>query len=91
MALSLDIIRQLPKAELHCHLDGFVRPQTVIDLAAEQGITLPTTDVTELRKLMTVPPECQDLVTYLKCFDIVLPVMQHPYAITRIFFETENL
>ena len=87
MTLTLDVIRQLPKAELHCHLDGFVRPQTVIDLAAEQGITLPTTDVNELSKLMTVPMECPDLVTYLRCFDIVLPVMQHPYAITRIFFE----
>lgn len=85
--LTLEIIRQLPKAELHCHLDGFVRPQTVIDLAAEQGITLPTTNVEELSKMMTVPIDCPNLVQYLKCFDIVLPVMQQPYAITRIFYE----
>lgn len=85
--LTKDIIRQLPKAELHCHLDGFVRPQTVIELASEQGVTLPTTDLAELSNLMTCPMDCPDLPTYLKCFDIVLKVMQHPYAITRIFYE----
>lgn len=85
--LTLEIIRQLPKAELHCHLDGFVRPQTVIELAAEQGLKLPTTDIKELSEMMTVPLDCPNLVQYLKCFDIVLPVMQQPYAITRIFYE----
>ena len=85
--LTLDIIRQLPKAELHCHLDGFCRPQTVIELAAEQGVELPTTDPSELSRLMTAPKDCPDLVTYLTCFDTVLPVMQQPYAITRIFYE----
>lgn len=85
--LSLDIIRQLPKAELHCHLDGFCRPQTVIELAKEQNVELPTYDPKELSQLMTAPMDCPDLVTYLKCFDIVLKVMQHPYAITRILYE----
>lgn len=85
--LPLEIIKQLPKAELHCHLDGFVRPQTVIDLANEQHVTLPTTDINELKHLMTAPMDCPDLPTYLQCFDIVNLVMQHPYAITRIFYE----
>lgn len=85
--LTLDIIRQLPKAELHCHLDGFCRPQTVIELAVQQGVELPTTNVEELSKMMTVPLNCPNLVQYLTCFDIVLPVMQYPYAITRIFYE----
>lgn len=85
--LSLEIIKQLPKAELHCHLDGFLRPQTVIDLAKEQNVTLPTTNIEELTHLMTAPMDCPDLPTYLQCFDIVNLVMQEPYAITRIFFE----
>lgn len=85
--LTLEIIRQLPKAELHCHLDGFARPQTIIDLAREQKVELPTYDLEELSHLMTAPMDCPDLVTYLKCFDIVLKVMQQPYAITRIFYE----
>ena len=85
--LTLDIIRQLPKADLHCHLDGFCRPETVWELAQEQGVDLGIAGVDDLRKQMTVPMDCPDLVTYLKCFDIVLKVMQQPYAITRIFYE----
>jgi adenosine deaminase len=38
----------LPKVELHCHVEGTMRPQTVVELAARAGITLPTTDVTQL-------------------------------------------
>jgi adenosine deaminase len=86
-SLTLEIIRELPKAELHCHLDGFVRPATVIALAREQGVALPTFDLDDLKKLIVCPMDCPDLVTYLQCFDIVLKVMQQPYAITRVLFE----
>lgn len=87
MTLSLEIIRQLPKAELHCHLDGFCRPSTILELAKEQGIKLPYKDLDELKGCMSAPMECPDLVTYLRCFDAPLEVMQYPYAITRIFYE----
>ena len=86
--LTLDIIRQLPKADLHCHLDGFVRPKTVLELAKEQGVELPTYDLDELTKILEVPMDCPDLVTYLKPFDITTSVMQVPYAITRILYES---
>jgi adenosine deaminase len=72
----------LPKAELDCHLDGFVHPSTVISLAQGQGITIPMFDESELCGLLVCPLDCLDLVTYLQCFDIVLNVMQHSYAIT---------
>lgn len=49
-----EILRKLPKAELHCHLDGCVRPSTVLELAREQGIELPTQDLDELSGLMRV-------------------------------------
>lgn len=87
MSLTLDIIRQLPKAELHCHLDGCCRPSTIIELAKEQNVKLITTNLEELKKILTAPADCPDLVTYLQCFDAPLEVMQYPYAITRIFFE----
>ena len=39
--IARELLLALPKAELHCHLDGSVRPQTLIDLAAERDLTLP--------------------------------------------------
>jgi adenosine deaminase len=85
--LNLDVIQRLPKADLHCHLDGFLRAQTVLDLAKEQGLTLPTTNLEELKSLMVAPADCPDLPTYLSRFDLPLKVMQEPYALTRIVFE----
>jgi len=85
--LTLDIIRRLPKAELHRHLDGSVRVETIIELAKEQGVSLPSFDVEELRKLVSVSNDCQSLVEYLRGFDISLSVMQKRYSITRIMYE----
>ncbi len=49
MSLTLrEAVEQLPKVELHCHVEGTMRPATVVELAARNGIALPTTDVTEL-------------------------------------------
>ena len=40
-AIDRDILRRLPKAELHCHLDGSVRPETLLELAREYGVEMP--------------------------------------------------
>ncbi|MGV2987765.1 adenosine deaminase [Vibrio sp. E150_011] len=77
----------LPKIDLHCHLDGSVRPETIIELAAQQGVSLPSTDVDVIRDLMIAPETCTDLMEYLKRFDLPLSVMQTKEAIERIAFE----
>lgn len=77
----------LPKIDLHCHLDGSVRPQTIIDLATEQNITLPTTDVAEIQAMMIAPESCPDLEEYLKRFQLPVSVMQTEAALARISFE----
>ncbi len=77
----------LPKIDLHCHLDGSVRPQTIIDLAQQQNITLPSEDINEINTLMIAPETCLNLDEYLKRFELPLSVMQIAEGIERISFE----
>ncbi|NOH73298.1 adenosine deaminase [Vibrio pectenicida] len=77
----------LPKIDLHCHLDGSVRPETILELANQQGVTLPTQDIEQIRELMIAPETCQNLDEYLKRFDLPLSVMQTAESLERISFE----
>jgi adenosine deaminase len=85
--LSLDVIRKLPKAELHCHLDGSVRPRTVLELAREQGVELPTTNLPKLTRLMQAGKRTRNLGDYLRIFDLTLAVMQQREALYRTAYE----
>ncbi|WP_108650591.1 adenosine deaminase [Dongshaea marina] len=77
----------LPKIDLHCHLDGSVRPQTIIDLSHEQNLPLPCSTVEEIQSLLVAPQTCQDLDEYLKRFELPLSVMQTKAGIERISYE----
>lgn len=77
----------MPKTDLHCHLDGSVRIDTVIDLAKKQNVELPTFNRKELRKLLVPGLKCKSLVEYLRPFDITLSVMQDAEALYRTAFE----
>lgn len=77
----------LPKIDLHCHLDGSVRPQTIIDLADEQNLTLPTRDIAQIQQMMIAPETCPNLDEYLKRFELPGMVMQTAQALERISFE----
>ncbi|MEQ1832526.1 MAG: adenosine deaminase [Candidatus Eisenbacteria bacterium] len=87
MKLTLDTIRRLPKAELHCHLDGSLRPRTVLELAHEQGVKLPTTNLPKLTRLLQAGKRTRNLGDYLKIFDITLEVMQQKEALYRTAYE----
>ena len=84
----IPLIPSLPKALLHDHLDGGLRPATVVDLAKEFGYTgLPTTDVTDLAAWFNRGAKRNDLVLYLETFAHTVGVMQHRDAIERVSHE----
>ncbi|RMH65979.1 MAG: adenosine deaminase, partial [Calditrichaeota bacterium] len=74
MELDKKIIRQLPKTDLHCHLDGSARIETILDLARKQNVTLPSNDPKKLKEILVPGINCPSLVEYLKPFDITLSV-----------------
>jgi adenosine deaminase len=87
-ALSHDVLARAPKAVLHDHLDGGLRPATVVELAREYGYDdLPTTDVDELAHWFNRGAKRNDLVLYLETFAHTVGVMQHRDAIERVAFE----
>ncbi|GAA2036892.1 adenosine deaminase [Agromyces tropicus] len=69
--------------ELHCHLDGSVRPQTIAELARQQGIELagPVDVISRVR------PSCTSLVEYISAIDVALDVLQTPDALYRAAYE----
>ncbi|RMH41528.1 MAG: adenosine deaminase [Deltaproteobacteria bacterium] len=86
-ALTLDLIEKLPKTDLHLHLDGSLRLDTIIDLAKQQGVDLPTFDRGELFNLLYAGERCESLEDYLKAFDITLSVLQTRDALVRAAYE----
>jgi adenosine deaminase len=88
VSLPLDTVRRAPKALLHDHLDGGLRPATVIDLARETGYhELPTEDVDELAAWFTRGADRKSLELYLETFAHTVGVMQTPDALARVAAE----
>ena len=86
--ITADVIRSAPKVLLHDHLDGGLRPQTVIELADEVGYEgLPTTDAEELRAWFHSGADRKSLELYLEGFTHTVGVMQTPAAIARVAAE----
>jgi adenosine deaminase len=87
MALSLTLLEQLPKTDLHVHLDGSLRLSTILELAEQDNIELPATDPDGLSRSMHLGENTGSLVEYLKAFDITLRVMQTEDSLRRIAYE----
>jgi len=85
--LTLEFLESLPKTDLHVHLDGSIRLETLVDLAREQGVALPTRDLGELRYLLAAGRKVKSLDEYLEGFAVTLSVMQTEPALERAAFE----
>ena len=87
-ALTRELVRRAPKVLLHDHLDGGLRPASVVELADEFGYRgLPTHDPAEPAVWFNSGAKRNDLVLYLETFAHTLGVMQHRDAIERVAYE----
>lgn len=81
---TLDEIRSLPKVSLHDHLDGGLRPATIVELAAQVGHALPTEDPDELGRWFVETASAGSLPLYLETFDHTVAVMQTADHLARV-------
>ncbi|HTR80668.1 MAG TPA: adenosine deaminase [Bacteroidota bacterium] len=89
MKLTKTLLRKVPKALLHDHLDGGLRPQTIIELAKDQKYSkLPTTDAEELAAWFQRGAQRGSLPLFLEGFEHTCAVMQTEEALERVAYET---
>ena len=86
-SVTRDVVQRMPKVALHEHLDGWLRPSTIIELAKEVGVELPTTDPDALRTWFERGANRGSLAEYLEGFSVTTAVMQTKDGLERTAFE----
>jgi adenosine deaminase len=79
-----EVVQQLPGIDLHCHLEGAITPEMMVEVARKYDIKLPTYDVEQLRPLMQVTDKDKTLLDFLKKFDTISLAFKSPEAIRDI-------
>ena len=84
--LGREVLHALPKSDLHVHLDGSLRLHTLIDLAKEQGVPLPSATEEGLLELV-FKRAYKNLPEYLKGFEFTVACLQDADALERVAYE----
>jgi adenosine deaminase len=87
LQVTEEVLRALPKTDLHCHLDGSMRLETILQLAEQQKVKLPADTPEGLAKAIHMGEVCQNLEEYLVAFDVTLSVLQTEEALYRAAYE----
>ena len=82
-----DWLRAMPKAELHLHLDGSLRPASALELARERGLEDLPANVAGMRDRLVAPRHCADQAELLEAFDLPVALMQDAEALARVTTE----
>ena len=80
--ITNELIRALPKTDLHVHLDGSIRLDTLIEIARDQGVSLPSETEAGLRETV-FKPRYESLVEYLAGFELTVAALQTKAALER--------
>ena len=88
-SLTRELIARLPKAELHVHLDGSLRPGTMLELAREYRVALPADDPESLYRYMVVT-DARNLEDYLKRFDVTVALLQRAEGFHPVVAALQN-
>ena len=90
MTFTIEQARGLPKVLLHDHLDGGLRPSTIVELADGIGHQLPSTDLDELVSYFRAGADSRDIIAYLETFAHTVPLLQSAHALHRVASEAAD-
>ncbi|MBN1899042.1 MAG: adenosine deaminase [Spirochaetes bacterium] len=90
MEVTHEILKKIPKLDLHRHLDGALSASTIKRIARKQNYTLPTEDPDELAKYVQVSPYCRSLAEFLKAFETFYPLLMNPKAMEIAAYEVSR-
>ena len=88
--VTMELLKALPKTDLHCHLDGSMRLKTILELAEQQKVKILDGSVTDEKRLaeaIHMGGVCKSLEEYLVAFDVTLSVLQTEDALYRAAYE----